>query len=399
MKILQIHDHFECIGGAEIYLSEICQGLREQGHTVTKLYLLPKEKEVTLEPTTYRLDRPHGLLNALLGRQQFIDFLSSESPDVVHLHTLFNPIWVNTLAERYPVVLTVHNVAHLCFLTSKIRADNGRVCRTPMGWNCLASRCYLPMKHANWLSGTYQAIVKLRYLHILPRLAKIIAPSQAIVQELLAVGVNEERLVKIPHFTAFKDEHAIMASHQTILFAGRLSWEKGILEFIDMLALLKSPDWFAIIVGDGPLREAAELRAQERNIAKRIRFCGQVSRENIGSYFRAAQVVVFPSIIPESFGLTGIEAMAFSRPVVAFDLGGVREWLSHGETGFAVTPGDIREMADTVNHLLINPALADTMGKKGKEQIESRFKSELHLNNLLATYQDACNAHNAIKSK
>jgi len=395
MKILQIHDHFECVGGAEIYLSEICQGLLEQGHTVIKLYLLPKQKKVTLEQGSFRLDRPHGILNALLGRQQLIDFLSSESPDIVHLHTLFNPIWVNALIKRYPVVLTVHNVAHLCFLTSKIRADNGQVCQTPMGWNCLASRCYLPMKRGNWLSGNYQAIVQLRYLHLLPQLAKIIAPSQAIAQELLAVGVPADRLVKIPHFTAFKDDHPIMPSQRTILFAGRLSWEKGILEFIDMLALLKSPEWSAIIVGDGPLREAAELRAQERKIAERIRFEGQVSRENIGSYFRAAQVVVFPSIIPESFGLTGIEAMAFSCPVVAFDLGGVREWLTHGETGFAITPGDIQEMADGVNHLLINPALVEMMGQKGKEQIESRFRWKIHLNNLLAAYQDASNFYSA----
>lgn len=398
MKILHIHDHLESVGGAEIYLSEICRGLQERGHKIIRLYLLSKETKRTIEDGTYRLDRPHGLLHGLAKRQQLVDLLRRESPDVVHLHTLFNPVWVNTLLDRYPVILTLHSIVHLCFLTSKIRSDTGQVCKTPMGWHCVTSRCYRPMEHGGWLLGNYQAIVRLRYLHLLPLLTRIIAPSQAMEQELLKVGVPTGRVVRIPHFTTFRDELPTIPSHRSILFAGRLSWEKGILEFIDMLALLAESDWSATIVGDGPLREVAQSQARERKIRERIRFCGRVSRADIGSYFRAARVVVFPSIIPEAFGLVGIEAMAYSRPVVAFDLGGVREWLNDGKTGFVVPPGDIKEMADRVNRLLMDPALGETMGRNGKQRVESGFGWETHLNGLLTVYQDASNSYATVNN-
>lgn len=388
MKIVHIHDHLESVGGAEVYLSEVCQGLQERGQEIVRLYLLSKEAEGILEPGAYRMQRPHGYLNGLSKRREFLDLLCRESPDIVHLHSLFSPVWVKALVARYPVVLTLHNVAPLCFLTSKIRSDTGQVCRTPMGWHCMASRCYLPMEHGGWLMGSYKAVVRLKYLHLLPLLTRIIAPSQAIEQELLAVGVPADRVAKIPHFTTFRDELPAMPSQRSILFVGRLSWEKGILEFIDMLALLKDIDWSATIVGDGPLREFAQSRARERNFSERVRFCGRVSRAEIGAYFRAARVVVVPSIIPEAFGLVGIEAMAYSRPVVAFDMGGVREWLEDGGTGFIVPRGDLKGMAACVDRLLTDPTLGETLGLNGKERVESRFRREAHLDRLLTVYQE-----------
>jgi glycosyltransferase involved in cell wall biosynthesis len=64
------------------------------------------------------------------------------------------------------------------------------------------------------------------------------------------------------------------------------------------------------------------------------------------------------------------------RPVVAFDVGGVREWLTHGETGFLVPRGDVQKMADLTSHLLENDDLAREMGRRGSERARILFDRE-----------------------
>jgi glycosyltransferase involved in cell wall biosynthesis len=102
-------------------------------------------------------------------------------------------------------------------------------------------------------------------------------------------------------------------------------------------------------------------------------------------------MVVIPSLIPEAFGLVGIEAMTFGKPVVAFDSGGIREWLIDGETGFLVKRGDIRGLGDRISQLLKEESLAREMGKKGKERVEKFYRKDIHLKKLLAIYEEVIN--------
>ena len=64
------------------------------------------------------------------------------------------------------------------------------------------------------------------------------------------------------------------------------------------------------------------------------------------------------------------------RPVVAFDVGGVRDWLTHGESGFLVPRGDVQKMAEFASLLLENGDLASKMGRKGHERARTLFDRE-----------------------
>ena len=110
--------------------------------------------------------------------------------------------------------------------------------------------------------------------------------------------------------------------------------------------------------------------------------------KEINKYLADSDIVVMPSMIPESFGLVGIEAMASGKPVVAFDAGGIREWLADGETGYLVERGDVRGMAERISRLLKNSSLAKRMGEKGKELVEKYYRRDIHLPGLLDVYQD-----------
>ncbi|MFO0730632.1 MAG: glycosyltransferase [Nitrospiraceae bacterium] len=124
-----------------------------------------------------------------------------------------------------------------------------------------------------------------------------------------------------------------------MLFVGRLSAEKGIEVFLDALPLLRAQSWRAVVIGEGPLEAPAKQRVVQEGLADRVRFAGWLSGADLDREYERAAVLAVPSTVKEAFGLVGIEAMAFGKPVVAFDAGGIREWLQDGKTGYLVRQG------------------------------------------------------------
>ena len=101
------------------------------------------------------------------------------------------------------------------------------------------------------------------------------------------------------------------------------------------------------------------------------------------NFYQKSTVVVVPSVTPESFGMVGIEAMSYGKPVLAFDVGGISEWLKHEETGFLLKPRDEQDLAEKLNLLLGDRTLAVSMGTKGRERVETYFTPENHVTSLL----------------
>jgi len=120
-----------------------------------------------------------------------------------------------------------------------------------------------------------------------------------------------------------------------------------------------------------------ETLAVALGIADRIQFTGWL--DDPESCFADCDVVVFPSRWQEPFGLSGAEALAHGVPVVAFDTGGVREWLDDGRGGFVVPEKDLQAMADKLDTLASDSALRREMGENGRRLILERFTPECFL--------------------
>ena len=118
---------------------------------------------------------------------------------------------------------------------------------------------------------------------------------------------------------------------------------------------------------------------------------GWADKQMIDNYLSRASILAFPSIYPESFGIVGIEAMMRGRPVVGFDVGGVKDWLKNQETGFLVKAKDIRGFADAIIKILQNGKLRNQMGIRAREVALSKFSEEIHMSKLLKSYERALN--------
>ncbi len=221
--------------------------------------------------------------------------------------------------------------------------------------------------------------------------AGVIAPSEYIKREAVVNGIPASLVSVIPHFTLKNpSSEKSVPEDRRVLFVGRADPLKGIGEFLEALGLLRIR-FRACIIAGGDTAKYEEM-ARRLGIEEETEFVGSLGHDDLDEYYRKSALLVFPSMSPESFGLVGIEAMSFGRPVVAFDSGGARQWLTHGETGLLVRRGDIEGLAASMERLLLDKALARTMGEKAMESVAANFRKESHLRALLGVY------HEAIKS-
>ncbi len=151
-----------------------------------------------------------------------------------------------------------------------------------------------------------------------------------------------------------------------------LSPEKGIYYLIEAAAIIPEVRSRArfVIVGDGSCREALECQVKERGLEGCFHFAGFQSQ--IKAYLASFDLFVLPSL-SEGLSSAILNAMAASLPVIATDVGGIPELITHGENGLLVPPGDFVALAQAIQRLLDDPLEAIRMGRQGRQRMEKHF--------------------------
>jgi glycosyltransferase involved in cell wall biosynthesis len=163
------------------------------------------------------------------------------------------------------------------------------------------------------------------------------------------------------------------ASGEPLLgMVARCRHEKGGDVFVDALAELaaRGRAFRAVVVGDGPDRNAWIDRAARKGLSDRLFFVGSVP--DPAPWYAALDLVVCPSR-EESFGLVAVEAQAAAVPVVASRVGGLGRILADGENAVLVSPGDASALAQAIAELLDHPARARELAARGRAHATERF--------------------------
>jgi glycosyltransferase involved in cell wall biosynthesis len=145
------------------------------------------------------------------------------------------------------------------------------------------------------------------------------------------------------------------------------------------------PDAAFVLAGEGQLTEPLRALAAELGLERDAFFTGRCTR--VAELLSISDVCVLSSRA-EGFSNSILEYMAAARPVVVTDVGGAREAVAEGETGYVVPAGDDRAMAARIIELLNDPERARRMGERGRLTIEQKFSCEAQLKNTLNLYQE-----------
>jgi len=165
-----------------------------------------------------------------------------------------------------------------------------------------------------------------------------------------------------------------------VLFVGRLVPNKGVRHLCEAVSLLHKQYYNMCleVIGDGPERSALEQYVADNNLQDVITFAGWVQPEILPMHYAATDVFVGPSIedehgAREALGLVFAEASAAGLPVVATDVGGIKDIVQDKVTGIIVHQKDIQAIADAIIYLYDHPQEARAMGERGQKTVREKF--------------------------
>lgn len=380
MKILVAHDSIDTNGGVETYLLSTMRELRARGHQLALLY-----ERRARGRTPLRSAAEFALGIEERGRSDVLGDLHAWSPDVCFSHNM-GPLDVDReLTEHWPVVKMLHGFFGTCVSGLKMHAfPSPRVCARTFGPACLAM--YLPRRcgriSPEALIGGYRWASQQRRLF--SRYASIVVASRYMQDEIVRHGAGPDRVTSIPLFpTLASHESRGRGEKDTVLFAGRMTALKGGHVLISAAArvnrVLGRPVRL-LMAGDGPQKEDWRLLASSLNVP--AEFTGWIDADDRLEVYGRASIMAMPSLWPEPFGLTGVDAAALGKPAVAFDVGGIREWLKHEANGLLVPPAaGVAGLADAIGRLLSSSELREQMSCEGL-RLAGRLSVAAHVDRL-----------------
>ena len=177
-----------------------------------------------------------------------------------------------------------------------------------------------------------------------------------------------------------------------IMSCGWLKEYKGFHILLETVAILVGRGVDAVIdlAGDGPQRAFLERRAQELGIRDRLHLHGYLPHAKLVDLYRACDVFALPSIIMGGYGRQDVipnvlaEAMAVGTPVVASSIAGIPELIDHDQSGLLVPERDPKALADALERLWKDPALAARLAAAGRAKVERIWNRERNLEELAA---------------
>lgn len=408
MRILHVNKFLYRRGGAEGYMLDLAELQRGRGHDVSffamehpdnqaddNADLFPPRMELNPPPSgvAARVATSIDILYRRSARIGMDAILDRVRPDVVHLHNIYHqlsPSILRPVARRgIPTVMTLHDYKLACPTYQFL--DNGRICEAciPRRFhNAARRRCNRGSLNASVLASVELAAHT--FLGSYDPVDVLICPSEFMLAKMGEAEVYPDRLTHVPHFCDLSQISPAPAPGAGVLFAGRLSHEKGVDVLIDAAALLPA-GIDVTIAGDGPDLAALRTRAETAGVADRVRFTGRLPSAELHELMRASAVVVAPSRWYENQPMVVLEAFGCARPVVASDLGGMPELITDGVSGRLVRHDDPAALADALTELATDPVRAHQMGVAAHRGAVDRFAIDRHLERLDQAYAAAAN--------
>ena len=408
MRILLANDGFGDAGGVQNYLDAVAAGLRSRGHTLAILH-----RDATPAPFAAAATRSLPQFSvAVDGIDPTLDRVSRWAPDLCFSHNM-NVLDIDrALIARWPVVKFMHGYFGTCIGGQKRHGfPMARPCDRRFGVACLA--LYGPRHCGELKPGAFVR----HYLWageqhgLLPRYGTIVVASEHMKREFVRNGVPPSQIQVNPLFPTHDEQpnetrNGSVATGRlpsTSLGPGKTDAtdEDACIAFVGRMTVLKGGDLLVdaiakastrlrrtirlLLIGDGPQRSAWERRASDQGVP--CKSMGWLNGDERWAALRQATLLALPSTWPEPFGLVGLEAAALGIPAVAFDVGGVREWLRPGINGY-LAPGNPPRpsgLADALVNALGNVDELKAMGSRAVG-VAREMSLERHLDRLDAIF-------------
>lgn len=308
--------------------------------------------------------------------------IDKEKPDIVHCHNIYHQLTPSIIgaAKRrgVPVVLTLHDYKPVC--PAYLRLHHGRICSDCLNdgfRKVLANRCADGSLGKSAL--LYAEAVVQKWMGNYEMVDVVVSPSRFLVDSVSPRRFPKERMRLLYNGIDVGSVAPSARDEGYVLFFGRLSQEKGVRTLLDAHSAMAGM-FDLVIAGTGPLDK------QLREEFPRAKFTGHVTGDKLRATISNASVVVVPSECYENCPMSVLEAMAFGKPVIASDIGGIPELVVQRETGLLFEPGNREMLAAHLSTMMGDARKRREYGAAGRKRIEDHFSLDQHNKTLMELY-------------
>lgn len=380
-KILMLNTTRGFVGGVERLMVSMAKSLGENNWKVYGLF----------EQSAYEDPVFDAAFKEVLVCQP--EQLSSHIPhylqlgiDVVCIHKTNNWQWVKLLQENFRTVVIVHDHDYYCLRRHKYFPYKRINCYLPF-CSLYCSLCAIPLKLSKGRISFINTKERWQLLKQIRKCNYSFVLSQYMRQNLLMNGWEADKIgLLIPEaLPAPAVEKNGQSLQPTVLYVGQLIRGKGVDLMLKAMAQVSLP-YRCIILGRGNDEQYLKKLAMDLDLATKVEFLGWT--DDVSAIYAQADLVVVPSRWQEPFGLVGLEAFAHGKAVIAFDIGGISQWLKHKQNGELVLAGDYSRLAKAISRLLKDPALRKRYGEAGYKMICADYNHTRYLDSIVKPLQD-----------
>jgi glycosyltransferase involved in cell wall biosynthesis len=417
MKILMINKFYFEKGGADRYFFELTKLLEENGHSVVPFAMAHSKNlpsvferyfvsEVQTDKVTFSwqgIRTATRYIWSFEARRKIKKLIKENGPfDVAHIHNIYHQISPSILPilKKYkiPVVMTVHDYSLVSpninlFLRDKIY---DKICGNNF-FRCVVDRC---VKRS--FVASFWCSLEMWFHHKILNVYKknidlFIVPSEFVKNKLIEAGYDGNKIKIIPHFADIKKfpvspperlpsfsragSFQFQDSGNYMLYFGRISEEKGIGVLIE--AMKQLPELKLKIVGEGPSFKNYGFRIMNYGL-KNIELLGYKNQDELQNLILSAYLIIVPSLCPETFGLSALEAMAQGKCVIASDIGALPELI---DNDFLFEPDNVFELVELIKRLTNDVNCVIINGQENKEKADQLYGKERHYSKIFGLYE------------
>lgn len=324
------------------------------------------------------------------ARWKFATLLDRFSPDIIHLQNFLLHITPSILFEArqrgLPVVWTLHDYGLACPNAHFLIDRTGQICEACRGghfYQAIFKRC----KKDSLLASGMAAFVSYsnRWMAGFQKVGRFLTPSHFLKTKLVENGFDENQIHHLPLFLPQKNFWEGEDDQGYLLFLGRLETIKGIEVLIKSARRAKEVPLLIAGSVDEPL--ASRL---PDILPENAKYVGLKHGQELADLTRNALAVVMPSICYENQPFSILEAFASGKPVIASDLGGMKELVAHRERGLLVEAGNPDALADAMQWAVTNRTLMKVMGRNARQYALNHHSPETHYQSLIDIYSQVC---------
>lgn len=380
MRIAQVHNWHRFYGGEDRMFDAIVHLLKEKGHKITII-----ERRSDTIQNLYQ--KTHAFLQGIYpisGKKQLLTILSSNRPDVVHVHNLyplFSPSILRVCKEhKIPVVLRCPDLRFICPISCQFNQDGiCERCAVGREYWCILKNCRNNIFES--IAYSLRTAVARKCRFFLENVTIFVPPSEFIKSRLVDAGFPQERFIVLPNLSSMHSLRNNGPLGDYIAYVGRISLEKGIEVLLSSARRTELP---LKLAGNYSMMPEV-LKVTPPN----TQFLGPLDRLELSKFYRNARFIVVPSICPEAFGLVALEAMSLGLAVIASRIGGLPEIVEDGVTGFLFETGNSEELSNKMKMLWEDPVKCRRMGQAGREKAVREYSKEMYYQRLIAVYNKA----------